>query len=129
MYSNFNSSQNTFGYSFQNNQHYVSAPLIEQIFMAQQPIQKELYGWSPERNVEGYIPMKQQEPVVYMQPSYTVYYNNNYYYTNSGNTTTVTNSNCGNRKTDFSITFGQAVGATTAIAGLGLLACKMFFDD
>ena len=127
MYSNFNSNQNTFGYSFQNNQQYVGAPLVEQMFMAQQPVQQEWYGWSPERNVEGYIPVKQQEPVVYMQPSYTI--NNNYYYTNSGNTTTVTNSNCGNRKTDLSITFGQAVGAVGAAASLGLLAYKVFLDD
>lgn len=127
MYPNLNSTQNTFGYSFQNNQQYVGAPLVEQMVMAP-PVQQEWYGWSPERNVEGYIPMA-QEPLIQTQPvfTYTINYNNNYYYSNSGNTCTYNYTDCNNKSNDISISLGQ-VAKGAAVAGLGLLACKMLLD-
>ena len=116
MYSNFNSNQNTFGYSYQDNQQYVSAPLVEQTLVHDQ--QQQTYGYGM-HNVEPII-----NPVpapIQMQPNYTINYYNIYNITNSGNT--YNNTNCCNRKTSLNVEFFKPLAEA---AGLALIGKKLF---
>ncbi len=116
MYQNLNSNQNTFGYSYQDNQQYVSAPLVEQTLVHDQ--QQQMYGYGM-HNVES-----NNNPVpIQMQPSYTINYYNTYNITNSGNT--YTNTNCNNKNLDLSIEFFKPLAKGAGIATLAFIGRKL----